>query len=263
MDKEEMVQLVTQEIMRQLQHRPVAAPEKSTQYQHKALVIFTGGTIGFEQGLAEIKKLQNLCFEITVVLSVAAQEVLGIERIKEELGSHISIVTAQSPYPGKLLREADILIVPVLTQNTAAKLAYTLSDTMVSTLILQGLMMGKPVVAASNAADPLDGWRAQYSMGNASAGLVQALQENLKKLARYGMQLVPVEAIGSVSQKVLNRQKTVAVNPLTNKKTVLDAATIQATAQNGSKRIAVSPGTIITPLAKDIARDCGVEIVQE
>ncbi len=263
MDKEEMVQLVTQEIMRQLQHRPVADPEKSTQYQHKALVIFTGGTIGFEQGLAEIKKLQNLCFEITVVLSAAAQEVLGIERIKEELGSHISIVTAQSPYPGKLLREADILIVPVLTQNTAAKLAYTLSDTMVSTLILQGLMMGKPVVAAANAADPLDGWRAQYSMGNASAGLVQALQENLKKLARYGMQLVPVETIGSVSQNVLNRQKTVAVNSLTTKKTVLDAAAIQAAAQNGSKRIAVSPGTIITPLAKDTARDCGVEIVQE
>jgi 3-polyprenyl-4-hydroxybenzoate decarboxylase len=262
-DKEDMVQLVTQEIMRQLQHRPVAAPEKSTHFQYKALVIFTGGTIGFEQGLTEIKKLQALCFEITVVLSVAAQEVLGIERIKEELGSHISIVTAQSPYPGKLLREADILIVPVLTQNTAAKLAHTLSDTMVSTLVLQGLMMGKPVVAAANAADPLDGWRAQYSMGNASAGLVQALQENLKKLTRYGMHLVPVETIGSVSQKLLNQQKTVAVNPSTNKKTVLDAATIQAAAQNGSTSVAVSPGTIITPLARDIARDCGVEIVQE
>jgi hypothetical protein len=262
-DKQEMVQLVTQEIMRQLQNIPVTIPEKSNHFQHKALVIFTGGTIGFEQGLAEIKKLQDLGFEVTVVLSVSAQDVLGIERIKEELGSHISIVTAQSSYPGKLLREADILIVPVLTQNTAAKLAHTLTDTMVSTLILQGLMMGKPIVAASNAADPLDSWRAQYSMGNASAGLVKALQENLKKLAGYGMQLVPVETIGSVSQKLLNQQKTVAVNPPTNKKTVLDAATIQAAAQNGSKSIAVSRGTIITPLAKDIARDCGVQIVQE
>jgi hypothetical protein len=262
-DKEEMVQLVTQEIMRQLQQMPVATPGKSTHFQHKALVIFTGGTIGFEQGLAEIKKLQDLCFEVTVVLSVSAQEVIGIERIKEELGSHIPIVTAQSSYPGKLLREADILIVPVLTQNTAAKLAHTLSDTMVSTLILQGLMMGKPIVAASNAADPLDSWRAQYSMGNASSGLVKALQGNLKKLAEYGMQLVPVEKIGSVSQHILNQQKTVAVNHPAAKKTVLDAATIQSAAQNGSKSIAVPMGTIITPLAKDIARDYGVQITQE
>jgi hypothetical protein len=262
-DKEEMVQLVTKEIMRQLQQMPVASPEKSPHFQHKALVIFTGGTIGFEQGLAEIKKLQDLCFEVTVVLSVSAQQVLGEERIKEELGSHTSIVTAHSPYPGKLLRETEILIVPVLTQNTAAKLAQTLSDTMVSTLILQGLMMGKPVVAASNAADPLDSWRAQYSMGNASTGLVKALQGNLKKLTDYGMQLVPVETIGSVSQKLLNQQKTVAVNTPTNKKTVLDAATIQTAAQNGSTSVVVSRGTIITPLAKDIARDCGVQIVCE
>ena len=263
MDKEEMVQLVTQEIMRQLQQRPVATPEKPTHFQYKALVIFTGGTIGFEQGLAEIKKLQDLCFEVTVVLSVSAQEVLGMERIKEELGSHIPILTAQFPYPGKLLREADILIVPVLTQNTAAKLAHTLSDTMVSTLILQGLMMGKPIVAASNAADPLDSWRAQHTMGNASPGLVQALQGNLQKLAGYGIRLVPVQIIGSVSEKLLNSQGKAAVKNLTTKKNVLDAAAIQSAAQNGSKSITVPRGTIITPLAWDIARDCGVEIMQE
>lgn len=263
MDQAEVVQLVTKEIMRQLQQMPVAAQEESTQIQHKALVIFTGGTIGFEQGLAEIKKLQDLCFAVTVVLSVSAQEVLGMERIKEELGSHIPIVTAQSPYPGKLLRDTDILIVPVLTQNTAAKLAYTLSDTMVSTLILQGLMMGKPVIAASNAADPLDSWRAQYTMGNASPGLVQALQHNLQKLAGYGIELVPVDTIAAVSQQRFKPKEKAAVNILATKKTVLDAATIQAAAQNGSKKIVISKGTIVTPLAKDIARDYGVEIVPE
>lgn len=263
MNKEEMVQLVTNEIMRQLQQTHVTAPDKSIRLQHKALVLFTGGTIGLEEGLAEIKKLQELCFEVTVVLSISAQEIIGMERIKEELGSHIPIVTAQSPYPGNVLREAEILLVPVLTQNTAAKLAYTLSDTMISTLILQGLMMGKPVVAASNAADPMDSWRAQHAMGKASSGLVQALQGNLQKLTGYGIQLVPVQTIARVSQNLLNYKEKVAVNSPSHKRTVLDAAAIQAAAQNGAKSILVARGTIITPLAKDIARDCSVEIVQE
>ncbi len=257
-----MVQLVTKEIMRQLAQMPVATHRQSIPSQ-KALVIFTGGTIGFEQGLAEIKKLQDLCVSVTVVLSASAEKVLGIQRITEELGSHIHIVTAQSPYPGNILRETDIVIVPVLTQNTAAKLAYTLSDTMVSTLILQGLMMGKPVIAAFNAADPLDSWRAQYKMGESAPGLVQALQANLKKLKAYGIQLVPVQDIAGVSQQLLHpKEEQAAVNSLTNKKTILDAASIQTAAQNGSTSITVLKGTIITPLARDVARDCGVEIVQ-
>ncbi|MDF2633759.1 MAG: flavoprotein [Pelosinus sp.] len=263
MDKEEMVQLVTKEIMRQLQQMPAATHGQSSQSQQKALVIFTGGTIGFEQGLAEIKKLQDLCIGVTVVLTASAEQILGIQRITEVLGSHIHIVTAHSPYPGNILREADIVIVPVLTQNTAAKLAYTLSDTMVSTLILQGLMMGKPIVAAFNAADPMDSWRAQYKMGEAAPGLVQALQGNLKKLKGYGIQLIPVHTIAGVSQQLLKPKEQVAVNIPANKKMVLDATAIQTAAQNGSKSITVPKGTIITPLAKDIARDCGMEIVQE
>ncbi|SFL36407.1 flavoprotein [Pelosinus propionicus] len=270
MDNEEMVQLVTAEILRQLQQNPVIAQGQSVQIKHKALVIFTGGTIGFEQGLAEIKKLQGLCFAITAVLSAAAEQILGIERVTEALGSHIDIVTAHSPYPGKALREADIVIVPVLTQNTAAKLSHTLSDTMVSTLILQGLMMGKPVIAAYNAADPLDSWRAQYTMGNSSPGLIKALQGNLQKLADFGMELVPVESIAAVSQKRLCQEAQMKVSHTTeqpvskstHKKTVLDAAAIQTAAQNGTKSITVPKGAILTPLARDIARECGVELVQ-
>ncbi len=270
MDNEEMVQIVTKEILRQLQQNPVITEGQSLPALHKALVIFTGGTIGFEQGLAEIKKLQGLCSTVTVVLSAAAEQILGIERITEALGSHIDIVTAQSPYPGKTLREVDIMIIPVLTQNTAAKVAHTFSDTMVSTLILQGLMMGKPIVAAYNAADPLDSWRMQYAMGNSSSGLIKALQENLQKLAGFGMELIPVDNIATVSRKRLCREKQMtvkqtmeqAVSKPDHKKAVLDAAAIQTAAQSGTKSIMVPRGTILTPLARDVAREYGVELVQ-
>ena len=33
-------------------------------------------------------------------------------------------------------------------------------------LIMQGLMLGKPIVAAVNAADPRDSWRIKMNMGN-------------------------------------------------------------------------------------------------
>jgi ethanolamine utilization protein len=262
-DNEKLVQLVTLEVMRQLKQKPAAIQEDVALAENKALAIFTGGTIGFEQGLAEIKKIQNLNFSVTVVLSAAAEQIIGIDRIKAELGSYTTIVTAHSPYPGDVLREAELVLVPVLTQNTAAKLAHTLSDTMVSTLILQGLMMGKPVVAALNAADPMDSWRIQANMGKASPGLLKALRANLQQLEGYGIQLVQVTALAEESQKLLGRKSKKSAASLANKKSVLDAVAIKNTAANGVKSIAISRGTIITPLAKDVAREYGVEIILE
>ncbi|HWR42187.1 flavoprotein [Sporomusa sp.] len=253
MDNEKLVELVTAEVLRQL-NRP----------HHKALAIFTGGTIGLETSLEELRALQAINTELTVVLSEAAEKIIGINWIKEKLGSHVQVVTTQSPYPGKYLRAADIVLVPVLTQNTAAKLAYTLSDTMVSTLILQALMLGKPVIAAQNAADPKDSWRVQKNMAKAPPALREALQGNLNKLEAYGIQLAPVESLAEKAKKVLipeSKPQVVQSPEKASKRKVIDADTVRRAAQSGAKTFSVPQGSIITPLARDIARECNIEII--
>lgn len=261
MDKEELVQLVTAEVLRQLGQKSVAAPEEVTPCCKQGLVVFTGGTIGLEQSLIELQKIQALKIDLTIVLSAAAEQVVGIKRVQESLGSETRIVTTQSPYPGQLLRAADIVLVPVLTQNTAAKLAHTLSDSLASTLIMQALMLGKPVVAAENAADPLDSWRVKKNMGQCPPGLLQTLQDNLRKIKDYGIQLVRVDNLAEECQKKVARSIEMELSSPKAKKSVLDAAAIKAAAGHGLKSIAVLPGTIITPLARDVARDYGIELV--
>ena len=261
MDYEKLVHLVTAEVLRQLGQEPLAIQDKAIQCPQQALAIFTGGTIGLEQSLEELQKLQASNIELTVVLSAAAEEIVGIKRIKDCLGSDTSVITTQSSYPGKLLREVDIVLVPVLTQNTAAKLAYTLSDTLASTLIMQALMLGKPVLAAINAADPQDSWRVKGNMGKCPPGLLQALRENLRKVEGYGLRLVQVEELATDSQKIIGSRVTMSESVPQAKKSVLDAAAIKVAADNGLKSITVSLGTIITPLARDVARDYGIEIV--
>ncbi|WP_425060125.1 Coenzyme A biosynthesis bifunctional protein CoaBC [Sporomusa carbonis] len=264
MDNEKLVELVTTEVLRQLKQLNGTGQLQPGGARYKALAIFTGGTIGLDTGLEELSSIQALNTEITVVLSEAAEKIVGVNRIQEKLGSHINIVTTQSPYPGKFLREADIVLVPVLTQNTAAKLAYTLSDTMVSTLILQALMFGKPVIAAVNAADPQDSWRVQKNMAKSSPALREALQANLNKIETYGIQLTPVENLTTQAKKVMFREvKPRPVREITSKKQVLDAATVKSAVQSGAKTLTVTKGTLVTPLARDIARENNVEILHE
>lgn len=271
MDNEKLVELVTAAVMRRLEAGALAEKEPSNIPCKKALAIFTGGTIGLEESLRELKKIQDLQVEVSVVLSAAAEKIIGIDRIKEHLGSRITFVTTESPYPGTLLREADFILVPVLTQNTAAKLAYTLADTLASTVIMQGLMLGKPVLAAMNAADPQDSWRVQKNMGKSSPALSESLRQNLKKIEGYGIQLMHVDQLAMGSQKIMERlakktsesQQSQSQVAGGGKKIILDAAAIEVAASNGLTRIAIPKNAIVTPLARDLARDHGIEILQE
>ena len=264
MDNEKLVELVTVEVLRRLKQMEAPVPVQPAGLLHKALAIFTGGTIGLEASLEELKILQAIGTEITVVLSAAAEKIVGENWIREKLGSHVQVVTSQSPYPGAHLRLADIVLVPVLTQNTAAKLAHTLSDSMVPTLILQALMLGKPVIAAANAADPQDDWRVRKSMAKAAPALRAALEANLKKIETFGIELVPVASLAAAAKQILLREAQPALPGVSEKpagKQVLDADRVRRTAQNGIKSIRVAQGTLITPLARDIARECGIDIV--
>lgn len=260
MEHENLVQYITAEVLRQL--RPPEVPKEPAPPACKVIAVFTGGTIGLEQGIRELRCIQAGNAEITVVLSRAAEEIIGSKQIQDELGSAVTIVNSYCPYPGKKLREADIVLVPVLTQNTAARLAATLSDTLPTTLIMQALMMGKPVIAAANAADPQDGWRLD-KMGKTGPALTQALQANLRKLENFGVRLVQVQELAGTLKTILGRETQSSPQPSDQpaKKGVLDASAIKAAASSGERKLLVAKGTIVTPLARDTAREYGIELV--
>jgi phosphopantothenoylcysteine synthetase/decarboxylase len=261
MDQEELVKRVTSEVLRQLQQRTVTECVQFNESTIHALAIFTGGTIGFTEGLEEIEKLQSHGFDITVVLSPTAEKIVGIDAIQAKLGKQIEIITSQSGYPKQLLQQAQLILVPVLTQNTAAKLAFTIADTQVTTLIMQALMMGKPVIAAVNAAEPEASERIQIQMGKASIGLLRTLRSNLEQLKSHGMRLVDVASLAEESQKII--EGAMRPSSVKMKKSVLDATTVKNAATQKDKTIIVSLTTLVTPLAYDVAREFGIEIIKK
>ncbi|RYD04013.1 hypothetical protein N752_16620 [Desulforamulus aquiferis] len=116
----------------------------------------------------------------------------------EMLGNDIKIITSQSPYPKEPLRQADVVIIPVLTQNTAAKVALTISDTMASYLIISALMLSKPVIAARDAAEPIN--RPQVELSKLKPAFREVLEGNLKKLSTYGIQLTSADNLSKVTK---------------------------------------------------------------
>ncbi|MGE5454858.1 MAG: flavoprotein, partial [Methylocystaceae bacterium] len=235
MEQERFFELVVQEVLRRL-------TEPTGLNKEKVLVVFTGGVIGLDKAVEELKIIQNLNnVDLKVILSHSAEKVIGVKRLKQELGEQIDIITAQEPYPRKVLEETDLIIVPVLTMNTAAKVALLLADTPVCTLVLQALLRGKPVIAAKNAADPDDYQRVMNNMNRANSALRAALQSQLTKLETYGVTLVPVEKLAEMTSKALAKEvKTITK---VGKKTIIDAETVRKMAEDGIEIIHLDKGT--------------------
>jgi hypothetical protein len=170
-------------------------------------------------------------------------------------------------------------LVPVLTQNSLAKVVHLICDTVATEVILRALQFGKHVIAAQNAADPIARFQIQTGKVQFSAKLLHAMQDNLQQIQEYGVELVSVQNLAQAVQQalqpvaILPEQKRSL--PLPTKpafmakstkvgicgKAVLSAMQIQQAVSNGEHRLVVEKGSLITPLAKDIAQNVGIEIV--
>lgn len=178
-----LVQEIVDEVIRRIKNQP-----------KKALVVFTGGTIGFAPAIEAIEKLKKQDkWEIQVALSEAAEEVLSPDKIREVLKVD-KIYTSKSTTPQKeLYGNADMIIMPVVTINTAAKLATGICDTYVTSLANHAIMAGVPVVGATNACDPDDSVREKIGMGNSPEAYRQMLKGNIEKLRSFGIDMLPAE----------------------------------------------------------------------
>jgi len=151
----------------------------------RGLVVFTGAAVGFDEALASLRQAKT-ALPLAFVQTNSAKFVLDQEKVAslglEPAGPHLTV-------------GYDLLIVPTLTANTAAKAAYSMADALASNLIMEYLLMGKPVVAASTAADP-DAPAKRALFPHPAPGQAAVMRDNLRRLADLGVQLCAAEALG-------------------------------------------------------------------
>lgn len=236
------------------------------QRQKKALALFTGGTIGAKKGLEALRTLKEQGWTIQVVLTPGAERALGSDKINDLLPG-VSVLTEVNGWPpGPLLEKNNVILVPVLTVNTAAKIAVGIADNLVTTLILEGLLMGKSVLAADDACDVDNPVRRKLGMNQGTAALKERLNENLRLLTSYGIQLVPASQLAEAAIRLVESLPGVRKDPRPKE---LESPAIftggvlsrRDVASFKQQDIIAAQGTVITPLAWDLARERGINII--
>ncbi len=265
-----LIQKIVDEVVRRIKNQP-----------KKAVVFFTGASIGFKESMDSLLKLQKDGWQLKVVLSDDGMKVLDPAAIQKELNLDVIYHSGNIKSQKELYGSADIFVIATLSVNTAAKLANGITDTVLLSLVNHGFMAGTSVVAVKNGCDPDDPQRAALGMGKSSPKYREMLNNNIKTLRDFGMKLVsgkdlyaacvgetPTKANELIlEKKVISVEKepvvqSLAVNSgecLIDKNVISRVDILKA---RGSNVIKIPSGSILTGYAADAAKEFGLQIIR-
>lgn len=255
-DQEKLIKLVMAEIARQSQ------TQKNKPVSIKVLAIFSGGHIGLDDVLERMQDLQRegYCFE--VVFTPNAKMVIGKQKIQAYLGP---IAVHDEPEDlnklNQIFAENEAVIIPVMTMNTAAKIANGIADNLATTLIMMSLLSAKRVIAVRDACNLRHLIREKMGQNKASKLYNKILNSNFEQLEDLGMVLCDAHRLAETIKQSLGNSTRGSNLEIENqqifKKRVLSIEDLP----KASTTIRISPGTIITPAAKDTIKERGIEVI--
>lgn len=157
-----------------------------TQRQSKVLVVGFGSNQQEEHIFSLLKKEKNRC-QYQFVFSTAYQTFFDQSKWLE-LGTAIS---SFDQHLFEELQQTDLILIPYLTRNSLAKLAAGMADNLPLTLINQGLLMAKPILASNHCWLPTNEYAAfrEIDQNMEMQKLYQGYEEQLKLLGIQSLSL--------------------------------------------------------------------------
>ncbi len=175
-----------------------------TPVPRRALVVFTGGLVGFEQAMTELVQLSDQGVRLDFVQTPSAVRVLDQERIRRAPMQEVS---------HDLVAGHQVLIAPTLTGNIAAKAAHGVADCLASNLFSEFLMSNRAVVVSVSAVSPDDALK-QAWFPHMPVGYADMLRANLAALESFGVRLARADALCRTALAAFDRLENDRMAPL-------------------------------------------------
>jgi hypothetical protein len=157
--------------------------------------------------------------------------------------------------------ESRAVVCPMLSVNTLSKVSLLTADALVPNLLLHGLFTGKPVVLARDGVDLDDEGRRALGIDQATPALRQALDDRLRTVAGYGCRITDVRGLRETVNSVLASGSTRAPAGALPAGPLVSVADVRR-AHRADEMLSLSPTSIVTPLARDLAMQLGVRLTR-
>jgi len=226
------------------------------------LNVFHPGVRYLESALKQVRLIENMAGKSSVFTVPSARVWVCGQDVKEKSGCKCILDTVKPEGLEKALYKADILVLPTFCFKTAAKVAQLINDSQETAIAISALMQSKPVLAAN------DGFTLLNTLSN--EGIREEIKRILGKLENFGMVFCQTDQLAATFKNMTagmdsafqSESQKDSSNQITQTSRLITAKDIQIAVDNHQRTIALAPGGIITPLAKDQAKEYAIEIVR-
>lgn len=228
MELDKIIEYIVQEVVKKINSQNII---EEFSPKEKILVVITGSTNNLEQIVLELRKISKN-YDLSLVFSEAASNIIN-ENVFSEF--HIIKDFSIKNYD-EILSKNDIILLPLLTKNTVAKLVVGIRDNAVTNLVSKALLLEKRVIAAYDSC-----------IVNNEVPYAKLINSNVEKLKDYGLIFVQAKELADY---MLNK-KDLEINSL-REKNVITAKDLK---DLYDKKIIISKNTVVTTLAKERAKE--------
>ncbi len=228
MELDKIIEYIVQEVVKKINSQNIT---EEFNPKEKILVAITGSTNNLEQIVLELRKISKN-YDLSLVFSEAASNIIN-ENVFSEF--HIIKDFSIKNYD-EILSKNDIILLPLLTKNTVAKLVVGIRDNAVTNLVSKALLLEKRVIAAYDSC-----------IVNNEVPYAKLINSNVEKLKDYGLIFVQAKELADY---MLNK-KDLEINSL-REKNVITAKDLK---DLYDKKIIISKNTVVTTLAKERAKE--------
>jgi hypothetical protein len=237
------------------------------------VTVFTGATVAFQEAASQVRGLILDGYRIQMAFSQNAEDLYGRE-MRDQLAGFPNVSFVEPSTWLLALKEAHAIIVPLLSLNTLSKVSMLIADNLPTNLILHGLFFGKTVLASKTAAHPDEAhWNQKFGSRQSSQALRKALLKRLQIVDNYGCYLTDTHMLReAVNYFLKGEQGSKAGGPLKTRQKLNSSIHIFESVVTSAKirqayilgvDLTVSPGAVVTPLARDLANQYGVNLNRE
>ena len=233
--------------------------------QPAVLNIFHAGVRKLEEALRQIQQIEKIARRSSVYTVESARSYVCGADVKQGAGIKCILDTVRPEGLEKALQKADVLVLPTFCLKTAAKVASLICDDQESGMVFTALLQGKKVLATD------DGFLVCDILVNEH--LRDAIDQILKKLKDFGMVFCPTDQLHATFQKIIagdKRPKVAAARQTQKVKQgnvsaalkLVTAKEIHMAVNAKQDSLRLAPGGIVTPLAKDLAKEYSIQIIK-
>jgi hypothetical protein len=221
----------------------------------RVLFLFNAGVRKLDEALEQVRLIEESGVKSGVYTGPSARGWVCGGDVRDATGARCILDTVAPEGVDTVLQRADVLVLPTLCLTVAAKVAGLACDDQESRLVLSALLQGKKVLAAR------DGFLICDLLANDR--IRDEVDRVLGKLETFGAVFSSTSELNEAFRQVVSPEAEVKRPDPGPPLRLITAKAITNAVNHRQHTLLLAPGGLITPLARDLAKEHGVDIEKD